>query len=269
MYNKLLVLFYFYVPLLAELALVILNIIIAAGKVRQTKILGISGIFSSAGGLIVSVVNLIWKFGGSMQMLSITSMMRTVVGFVFSLAASFFICLYIHRVYKKRHIYFPIMLLPVVSIGADLIAARIIESPASDLEGLYRVNMYSMSQSVISLLSSCAFAAILVVVFYKNRKIEKIIPHAFVFYIINLVTAFITHAVSVADYAVRISTFYKIDNNAELADLVDKYTLGSSEFLIFFNVICALINLAFPIYVLIRVRRAGRVTEETQGIEAE
>ena len=142
-----------------------MGIVVIISKVRQTKILGLSLILSSLAGIITCVYRLD-SLSSNSGMIAGLRMLNTYANAVLSLAVSFCICFYIHKTYNKKSVYIPVFLIKTViafliNRGADNGASRV---------------LIPLIQSIISLPVFIVVSVILLMVFYKNRDIEKIIP---------------------------------------------------------------------------------------------
>ena len=91
-------------PIGAFLAGLVLGILIAANKVKPTRILGIGYIFASVPILTGSLPQFISRFVGA-AVLARLSIALSWTGYICALAFSLCICLYIHKRYGKKLIY--------------------------------------------------------------------------------------------------------------------------------------------------------------------
>ena len=102
----------------AAVSLLVAGIMIAANKLKQTKVLGISYIITGLSSLSVFVYNALLNFsdGGNVIVFGDAVMVFTMICVFASALCS---CIYIHKNYGLKQIYVPVLLLPFVVLLAD------------------------------------------------------------------------------------------------------------------------------------------------------
>ena len=176
----------------AVIALV-LGIIVTVNKLKQTKILGFSVIFTAVSGIISSLYLYLVNYRGIWEVANLNKL-HTVLVLAFSLAGLYFICLYVHRNYHYKFIYFPVLIVPVVERIANLISNRLVFTLSSPYTEYYVLtSRVQIAQNITSLVVSTVIFFILFIVFYLNKKNEKFIPHYYVICLITLIWRVINH----------------------------------------------------------------------------
>lgn len=264
-YNALsvvLIMIYFVLPFLVSAACLTLGIIVTASKPKETKILGISVILYSLAQLISSFlsngINYVTR-GNYTEVNFVNSVTQALC----TLAASLFLCIYIHRNYQKKFIYIPIMLLPFVK-G---IYFAVINSVMNSMENYGPGTSYKIStfQSIANLLIGIAAGVILIVVFRKNKDKEKIIPHTYIIGIIVLITSVLINSLYVFAYAYAALTYSKGSASSDVSPILSGL-LGSSQIMLMvFSTIGVLVSLIFPIYLLVMVRKKVREGKQEEA----
>ena len=114
-----------------------------------------------------------------------------------------------------------------------------------------------LSTNVTTLVTETVTAIILITVFYKNRKNEKIIPHTWIIRLIAYLWSLIMIIASVVFYVICLSS----GSNAErlYIELSNKFSL----FQCIYTIINSFVGLVLPIYILVMAKRAERKLEET------
>ncbi len=243
------------VPLIISVAVLVMGIVVIISKVRQTKILGLSLILSSLAGIITCVYRLD-SLSSNSGMIAGLRMLNTYANAVLSLAVSFCICFYIHKTYNKRSVYIPVFLIPIAAgILKTVIAFLINRGPDN---GASRV-LIPLIQSIISLPVFIVVSVILLMVFYKNRNIEKIIPKTYIVRLINLVWGCFSGAYAILMYALMYASS-KI-RESDFPSFLVWLAHYSQPLNMIFTIIGSFMSLIFPIYLLISIRKASRQPE--------
>lgn len=241
---------------ITDLAVLIIGCIIVSGKIKSVKILGIGYIVSGALGLFSQFLSLARYIVSYPNYYSSISQLITVAGVVATLFGTLCICLFIHKNYGYKWIYFPLFAQPVVSAVARVVSGAVF----SRIGGVMMVVVgMGLSTSVTSLVTGSVTAIILIVVFYKNRKAEKIIPHFWVIKLIAYCWSLILTIGTIIFYTVCICG----GANAEKIyfDLSANFTL--SQYI--FTMINSFVRLVLPIYILVMAKKAERKPEETSA----
>ena len=250
----------FYVPVITSVAALVIGIVVTAVKVKQTKILGLSVIFSALSGIVSASYNFLVVYRGTVEIARYAKV-QSILLLVFTLVSSFFVCFYIHRNYHKKYIYIPVLLIPVAGRILYLVTAKLIDRLSTGYSGgltpMYRI---SMAQNIYNLITGSAVSIILIVVFYLNKNREKIIPHTHIVYIISAVWTFIFQG-----YNIIYNMALSVDSMGGLSDLM---FYKSAYVNIVLTVFASLVNFIFPVYLLVRVIKALRAPKEEQGISS-
>jgi len=244
-----------YIPLAASVAGLILGIIVLSVKVRPTKILGLGIIFSSLSGLLSATYNLLLRYG-YLELIARTGTARSAAVFIFSLAVYFCISFYIHKNYGKKFIYIPLMLIPLAGRIASTTTSMLINKTGNVNSAM--PFMLSISSNTYTLLINAAVSIILIAVFYKNRKIEKIIPHTFIFYIIELGWTVISQGYNIIVYVIM---SIPVRSSPIALSSSSVFLNRAQNVMLFFSVIGVLIGLILPIYLTVMALKASRKTE--------
>ena len=250
----------FYVPVITAVAALVIGIVVTSVKVKQTKILGLSVVFSALSGIISAFYNLFVLYKGSAEIARYAKV-QSILLLVFPLVSSFFVCFYIHRNYHKKYFYIPVLLIPVAGRILYRVTAMLIDRLGTGYSGglapMYRI---SMAQNIYNLITGSAVTIILIVVFYLNKNREKIIPHTYIIYIISAVWTFIFQGYNILYYMAL-----SVESMGGLSD----FTIYKSAYVtIILTVFAALVSFIFPVYLLVRVIKALRAPKEEQGISS-
>ena len=245
-----------FVGVMIQIALLIIGMFIITGKINSTKILGIGFVISAILGFIFNVLNLIRNTAGSPELISTLSQITNVVSVIATLAGSICICIFIHKNYGCKWIYFPILAQPIVN-AISTVAFIYVFSRMGD--AIHYVIGTGLSSGLTALVIGAVEAVILIIVFYKNRNIEKIIPHAWIIRLVSFCFYLILPVSSVVFYTICLSA------GAGGADL---YFDMSERFLIFqyvYSFFNSLVSLALPVYILVMTKKAEKKLEETSA----
>ena len=246
----------------AVIALV-LGIIVTVNKLKQTKILGFSVIFTAVSGIISSLYLYLVNYRGIWEVANLNKL-HTVLVLAFSLAGLYFICLYVHRNYHYKFIYFPVLIVPVVERIANLISNRLVFTLSSPYTEYYVLtSRVQIAQNITSLVVSTIIFFILFIVFYLNKKNEKFIPHYYVICLITLIWRVINHG-----FAALYHLIISLDATAWFdANTVADFMYDNGYYItVFFTVLGAFVTLIFPVYLLIRVIKASRKEDDEQEV---
>lgn len=233
----------YYVRPAIYLAIAVFGFIILFSKTKSTRILGLSFVLTSFANLLECGSIFVARFAGANAFAGFASA-SSIIQMVITIAAPLCMCIFIHRNYGKKLIYIPLLILPVLNI-----VARIIINEAFNNLGMSGKDL-AMWLSTVNVINSfvigAAVAIILIIVFYKNRKTEKIIPLAWIFEIINLAGNALFSIFLCFSY----QTMYqggKIASNFSDSAGMTAYFLQ------------AVVSIAFPVYVMVMSVKKGKL----------
>ena len=228
------ILFYFVRPAI-YLAIAVFGFIILFGKTKSTRILGLSFVLTSFASLLECASTLIVRFSDAdtySNFVSVSSIIQVVI----TIAAPLCMCIFIHRNYGKKLIYIPLLILPVLNIVARFIINEAFSNLRMSGNGF---SMWFYTVDVInSFVIGAAVTVILIIVFHKNRKMEKIIPLAWIFEIVNLAGS------ALFSFCLCVSYLTMYQNGKVSSDF--SYSISMTAFFL-----QALVSMAFPIYVMV------------------
>lgn len=242
----------------SAIAGVVIGILIAVCKTRSTRPWGIATMLSA----IITIMGFI--SGSLINVLSAREMSgfqysRTIITFALSLATTYFICRFIHKNYGKKFIYIPMFLLPVLTLGLTFLSNRIFNSHktwGSDIG--YLLNLGNLA---VSLISTTISNLIIIIVLFKFRKKEKVVPYLWLlrifFYIFTCFSYAFTSTALVIDMVN--SDVPKRDLSPFASFWMDNYSTMN----MFLGIISALISLIIPLYVLINARSCAKKQQMT------
>lgn len=239
---------------LVGIALLIIGMLITTSKTKSTKILGIGFIVDAILSFLANVLNLIRYTTGNPDLITALAQAINVLSITSMLAGALIICLFIHKNYGCKWIYFPIFAQPVVN-GIANVAFRYVFSRMGDSRQY--ITGTGLSTAMSSLVVGSVEALILIIVFYKNRKNEKIIPHAWIIRLISFCCYLILPISSIIFYGTCFSAGLRgEDIYFELSERFYIFQYGMN----FFN---SLVGMVMPVYILVMAKRAERTLEET------
>lgn len=247
-------------PLGAFLAELVLGILVASKKVKPTKILGIGFIIASVNMLTGNIPQFIARYVGSAVFARISAALSW-TGSICSLAASFCICLFIHKRYGKKLIYIPVMAVPVVgSVASSLVALLLNRTAAPDR---FLPIWITLTRSINNFITSTVAAVAIIIVLYRCRQKEDIVPSLWKMRLIVFIWSVIPFVNSTLYYAYVLVSSSK--NGIRRDPFWFEY--GHYNGLIFnlLNVLGCVAALIIPIYVFVMVCRASHKTENTGG----
>ena len=161
------ILFYLVRPVI-YLAITVFGFIILFSKTKSTRILGLSFVLTSFANLLECAP--FCSQAVYMNYVNVESILQMVI----MIAAPLCMCIFIHRNYGMKFIYIPLLILPVLNN-----VARIAINNAFNSFGM-PVNDFVMWANTVNAINGFVIGAvssvILIIVFYKNRKKEPVIP---------------------------------------------------------------------------------------------
>lgn len=240
--------------ILFGIAALVIGILIATSKIKSTRILGIKYIISAIFSFIANAIQITRFTAKTPELIASLSQVNNVISFMAAVAGLLCICLFIHKNYGCKWIYFPLLAQPLVSV-ISTVAFRFVLSRIGDSKQY--IAGTGLSTALTSLILGTVEALILILVFYKNRKAEKVIPHAWIIKLIYFCCYLISPISGLIFYG---RCFVAGAKGEDLYfSLISKFTMYQYYFTIFL----ALVGLVMPIYILVMTKKAERNLEET------
>ena len=243
-----------FLSVLIQIALLIIGMFITTGKIKSTKILGIMYLVDAILGFITNVVSFIRYSFVTPELLALLTKANSVLSVVITLAGFLFICLYVHKNYGCKWIYFPIFAQPVVNVIATIAFRAVFNRMGNTAQYII---ISGLSTSLSSLVTGSVGAIILIHVFHKNRNNEQIIPHMWAIRLATFCASLISPIVSIIYYGVC----YGSEVRGTSIYFFTSYKLTFFQFV--FAAIYSLVCMIMPIYILVMVKRAEKKLEET------
>ena len=233
----------------SSIACIVIGILIAVSKTKSTRPLGISYILSALNSLTGFIS------GSLIYVLSAKDMYgfqysRSIITFALTLASTYFICRFIHKNYGKKFIYIPMFLLPVLTLVLTFLSNRIFSRHKTWGDSTpYLMNLGNLA---VSLLITTISTVIIVVILFKYRKNEKVVPYLWLLRILFLIWTYFNYAfTSTTNVIDMVNAGVPKRDLAPFASFwMDNYSTTSN----FLAIISALISLIIPLYVLINAR---------------
>lgn len=242
----------------SAIAGVVIGILITVGKTKSTRPLGIS--------YILSAINSLTGFisGSLMHVLSVKEIYgfqysRTIITFALSLASTYFICRFIHKNYGKKFIYIPMFLLPVLTLVLTFLSNHIFNRHKTWGDSTpYLVNLGNLA---VSLLITTISTVIIVVILFKYRKNEKVVPYLWLLRILFLIWTCFSYAFTSTTVVIDMvnADVPKRDLSPFASFWMDNYSTTNN----FLAIISSLISLIIPLYVLINARSCAKKQQMT------
>lgn len=232
---------------LSAVGLLVIGIMIAANKTMQTKVLGIGYIITSISSGAVFLYNVLLLLSDTEKVVIYGDavMIGTII---FALASSLCICIYIHKNYGKKNIYIPVLLIPVVGLIAGLCVALILNKIVKG--GFVHSMVISLVNDVSNIVSIAVAAVVIIIVLYKNRKKEKIIPKAWLVKTITVIW-------SVIEIAILCVTYLAVIKASESEGMM-AYSDTTVVILSMVQAMDSLVAIIVPVYVLSKVSKASK-----------
>lgn len=238
----------------ADLTAAVIGFIIVSGKTKSVKILGLSfgvngiiGIIQQAG-LVARYLNPTPETVGKISSAS------SVVAGVSTLFGILCICLFIHKNYGCKWIYFPLFAQPVVNVVSRMAFLAVLSRIGGEM---MLIAGTGLSSGITSLVTGTVTSIILIVVFYKNRKNEKVIPHMWIIRLITYCWGLILTIAGIGFYA------YCLSRGANAERLYVELSSKFSEFQTIYMILDSFVYVVMPIYILVMAKKAERNLEET------
>ena len=176
-----------FLPLVGALGLLVTGIMVTAGKEKTVKFLGICFILESVGSFINGSRYLILRSGMNAKAFANYSVGSSYISAICGLAALVCICIFIHKNYGKKPIYIPVL---SVHVGGWLVSRVVMLLLSKAISGQAYAAWLSLTSLINAFVISAAVNIIIIVMFFKNRKAEKVIPQAWLCESINLGCSF-------------------------------------------------------------------------------
>lgn len=240
----------------SSIACIVIGILIAVSKTKSTRPLGISYMLSALNSLTGFI------FSSLMHFLSVKEIYgfqytRTIITFALSLATTYFICRFIHKNYGKKFIYIPMFLLPVLTLVLTFLSNRIFSRHKTWGDSTpYLVNLGNLA---VSLLITTISTVIIVVILFKYRKSEKVVPYLWLLRILFLIWTYFNYAFTSTTVVIDMvnTDVPKRDLAPFVSFWMDNYSSTSN----FLAIISSLISLIVPLYVLINARSCAKMQQ--------
>ena len=240
----------------AALASGIIGVFIVSGKIKSVKILGIGYIVLSVLELFSEAAFLSRFIIRTTEMGAAANNINTVLSFATSIVGTLIICLFVHKNYGCKWIYFPLFAQPVVSAISPVVFGIVISRISNQMTFIAGTGL---STNITSLVTGSVSAIILIIVLYKNRKVEKIIPHAWIIRLITYLWGLVMTIAGIVFYASCLS------GGADSEQIYVNMLTEFSTFQYIHTAISRIVTLALPIYILVMVKRAEKKLEETSA----
>ena len=231
---------------ISSAVLLVIGIMIAANKTKQTKVLGIGYIITSISSGAVFFYNVLLLLSDTKEVVVYGD--AVMIGTIICvLASSLCVCIYIHKNYGKKLIYVPVLLIPVAGLileyGATVTIAKL-------YNGFVQSMVISLVNDVTNFVSVTVMAIVILVVLYKNREKEKIIPKAWLVKTITVIG-------SVIEIAVICITYLAVIKSSESEGMM-AYSDTTVVILSMVQAMDSLVAIIVPVYVLSKVSKASK-----------
>ena len=236
------ILFYLVRPVI-YLAITVFGFIILFSKTKSTRILGLSFVLTSFANLLECAPFFVVRLCSQAVYMNYVNV-ESILQMVIMIAAPLCMCIFIHRNYGMKFIYIPLLILPVLNN-----VARIAINNAFNSFGM-PVNDFVMWTNTVNAINGFVIGAvssvILIIVFYKNRKKEPVIPLTWIFEIAGLAgSAFNTFLL-----CIFYLTMYQ---DGKMASDFSNSAITTA------GLMMAMISLAFPVYVMVMAFKKGKL----------
>ena len=235
LFFSMLVYMYHFTPLVVGVADLVLAIIIFKAKTK-TGVLGL--IFASS--FLISIMTFLKQTilprALTAEMCSRYIAISNYAVFVLDLVAILGICIYIHKVYGKKWIYIPVYL---IYIGGRLLLSAV--TMLVNRAGVELLAIILITQFV-SFIASGSAKAVVIVVFYKHRREEKIIPHMWIIWLSTLALSLVSCVLAAIN---QIALRGLERPNYDVLTIIDTLVM-------IWYLITTLADLIVPVYIVIR-----------------
>ena len=244
-------------------ALLVFGVLITVNKEKQTKILGIGFIIAGVAAIMSSLFTTFrYLFGVAVYAKLATA--QSYASILISIATTFCLCWYIHRTYGKKYIYIPVYSIMVVNRIASVIVALCLNKTG---KGAVMAYWISLVTNINGFVTGTVIAVIFFLAFYRNRDKEKIIPDTWKIRIVSYAFSFLEEGFYICAYLVliKVAKDHKYNPGGIIGLVMGN---GRDYFvLMLIELMDALVNLIFPIYVFVRLKKAAapKLTEQPEN----
>jgi hypothetical protein len=238
----------FYLTPLTAIVATLLGIWIILNKIRSVRILGGCYIISA----VSTMVSFIYRYviDNRLEKYYVLNRYIGMASGLCTIVSALCLCIFLHKNYGKKLIYIPLLGLPLLQRVLNAIASGIVYGAVPNGAGY--VGWINLIYSIISLVTGSVTAIIVILVFYRNRKSEKVIPHMWIIRIVLYTYTVLYFLFTAASYLVMINgsdinvltTFpvsYEVQDRVYVASLL----------------IGPLVSLVEPIYVFVSALKAA------------
>ena len=197
-------------PLIAGLGLLVTGIMIAAGKKKSVKVLGIGYIISSVS-VIMNACTVFLVRMLPIRVYSNFSVGLTLLSFLCGIGSLVCICIFIHKNYGKKLIYIPVL---AIYIGGYIINRIVVVLLSKVIVARNFAIWITMVQAIDNFVIGAAVSLIIIIVFYKNRNSENVIPKMWLYETVALV-------IGASEKLVRVIYYMSIINNVRITGSYD------------------------------------------------
>ena len=174
-------------PILAGVGMLVLGIMITAGKEKSVEVLGIGYIVKSVATIMSGVSGFVSRTVTSASAYAGYSQATSYMTFLCTIGFLFCVCFFLHKNYGKKLIYIPVM---AVHVGGVFISRVVTMSLGRLLSSGKDITKWiGITNNIDNFVVEAAVAVIIIIVLYMNRKNEKVIPLAWLCKLIVLVSA--------------------------------------------------------------------------------
>ena len=246
----------------ASCALLVMGVLVTVNKEKQTKILGIGFIIAGVFAMISSAFTTFRSMWG-VAVYAKLSTAQSYASILISIATTFCLCWYIHQTYGKKYIYVPVYSIMVVNRIASVIVALCLNKTG---KGAVMAYWISLVNNINGLVTGTVIAVIFFLAFYQNRDKEKIIPDTWKIRIVLYAFSLLKGAFYISAYLVMLKVLK--DHTYNPGGIFGFLIGGKADItLLFIELTGALVDLVFPIYVFVRLKKveAQKIAEQASG----
>lgn len=232
---------------IAAVVLFAAGIMIVVNEIRQTRVLGGGYIITAVSSAAVFTYNVLLSFYNSEKVIVYGD--AVMIGTLLCVfASSLCICIYLHKNYGKKYIYIPVLLLPIFGMIAD--AGAVLLLNRSYISGIKYAMLTSLANDVTNIATLTLISIVIIIVLYKNREKEKIIPKAWFVKGITVIWGIVE---IVAISIIYVSVIALAESGGYKGPSENTLILLSAV-----QAIDSIVAVIVPFYVLSRVRKASK-----------
>ena len=190
----------FYLTPLAAIAIALLGIWILLNKIRSVRILGVCYIISA----VSTMVSFIYRYviDNRIEEFYVLNRYIGIVSGLCTIISTVCLCIFLHKNYGKKLIYIPLLAIPLLHRLLNVIASRVVYGRVPNGAGY--VGWINLIYSINSFVTGSVTAIIVILVFYRNRNSEKVIPHMWIVRVVLYTYAVLYFIFTAASYAMMI-----------------------------------------------------------------